>query len=267
MYAIYGSAESIDVIIAIPALGERKEMFQPLADQMNNYKWIVFDLPGSNKQVLETYSIKSLCNEIKLTLDSLHIKRAHFIGSSLGAWAIQAYTALYPEHVRSLTLLDGGHYFLGERYEIHEDVELPSAIENFEDIRLAVKDLTYSMPNLEEQAYTNFENYFLNNYIKQENGYAHHCNEKAYNTLSEEITSVDYCLKQTTIPMHLLIAEAVADELSIEKSLVFSATYEQALVTKIEFGQHYLPLTNTLAVSRTLEEYYYMKSSINQYSS
>ena len=256
MYEFYGNTDSKEIIVAIPALGERKEMFQSLANEMNKYSWLVFDLPGSNKQQLNDYSIPSFCEYIKQTLELLNIHKAHFLGNSLGAWVIQAFTSNYPEYVSSLALLDGGYYFLGERNESHEDVELPSAIENFEDIKDAIKELTYSMPNLENQAYTNFETYFLNNYIKQGDFYTHHCNEVAYNSLSKEITSIDYCLKEIPIPIILLIAGASADEISIEKSLIFSGKFEQAKVNVIKNGQHYLPLTNTLSVSEILEDFY-----------
>lgn len=265
MYAFYGNTGSKEVIVAIPALGERKEMFQVLANQMKEYNWLVFDLPGSNKQQLNDYSISCFCEYIKQILEALNIHKAHFVGNSLGAWVIQAFTSSYPQYVSSLALLDGGHYFLGERNEQYEDVELPSAIENFEDIEEAIKELTYSMPNLENQAYTNFETYFLNNYIKQENFYAHHCNEVAYNFLSKEIISIDYCLKEIPVPTILLIAGASADETSLKKSTVFNKQFEQAKVHLIENGQHYLPLTNTVAVAEILEDYYqYLLNAVEQ---
>lgn len=263
MYTFYGNLDSKEVIVAIPALGERKEMFQPLANQMKEYNWLVFDLPGSNKQQLNDYSIPSFCDTIKQTLEVLNIHKAHFLGNSLGAWVIQAFTSKYPESVRSLALLDGGHYFLGERNESHVDVELPSAIENVENIKEAIKELTYSMQNLENQAYTNFETYFLNNYIKQGNFYAHHCNEIAYNSLSKEIMSIDYCLKEIHVPTILFIAGASADDISLKKSIVFNKQFEQATVHLIENGQHYLPLTNTVAVAQILEDYY--QSNISKF--
>lgn len=256
MYAFYGNTDSKEIIVAIPALGERKEIFQPLAAQMNAYNWLVFDLPGSNKQQLKDYSIPSFCEYIRQTLEVLNIHKAHFLGHSLGAWVVQSFTSNYPKYVRSLALLDGGHYFLGERNEPHEDVELPSEIENFEDIKDAIKELTYSMPNLENQAYTIFETYFFNNYIKQGNLYAHHFNEIAYNALSKEIISIDYCLKEIYVPTILLIAGASADALSIEKATAFNKKFEQATVQLIENGQHYLPLTNTVVVGETIKNYY-----------
>lgn len=256
MYDVYGNRDAKDIIVAIPALGERKEMFQPLADAMDDYKWIVFDLPGSNQQAFHHRSIPAFCTYIQQTLDSLQIERAHFIGNSLGAWAIQSFTAQFPEYVRSLALLDGGHYFLGERQEVHEDVTLPSAIENFEDIQNAIEQLTYSMPNLEAQCYTHFQRYFLNNYIEQHGLYAHHCDEIAYNCYSKELSTVNYCLEDIQVPTILCIAGASADQLSLDKAAMFNEKFERADVHIIENGQHYLPLTNTMAVAEKLETYY-----------
>lgn len=256
MFESYGREDAEEVIIAIPALGERKEMFLPLANKMDTYHWLVFDLPGSNQQQLDDYSIPTFCTYIKQTIDRLQITNVHFLGSSIGAWIIQAFTAKYPEYVRSLALLDGGHYFLGDRNEPYEDVELAAGIECFEDIEEAIKQLTYSMPNLEEQAYSNFENYFLNNYTKQGEFYAHHCNEVAYNSLSKESSSINYCLKEIDIPTILFIAEASADELSLKKSEDFEARFKQATRYLIENGQHYLPLTNMTVVANRLEGHY-----------
>ena len=256
MYEIYGNADSDEIIIAIPALAERKEMFLPLAARMNNYKWIAFDLPGSNKEQMDDYSIPNFCKLIKSTLIKLNIKKAHFIGNSIGAWIIQAFAATYSEHVKSIALLDGGHYFLGERDAAYEYVELPTAIEKIQDIKDAIRELTYSMPNLNDDNYINFEQYFLNNYIKLGEFYAHHCDEVAYNSLSKEVSKVDYCLKETSLPMLLLIAGASADQVSFDKSFLFNKNHDQAIVTLVQDGQHYLPLTNTDTIEKSLTSFY-----------
>lgn len=256
MYEIYGNIDSKEIIVAIPALGERKEMFQPLADEMHQFKWIAFDLPGSNQQQLDDYSIPSFCKYIQQILESQYILKAHFLGNSLGAWVIQAFTSYAPQTVRSLALLDGGHYFLGERNEPHEDVTLDKDIENFEDIQNAVKEFIYSMPSLDDQACVNFEDYLLSNYIKQGDFYAHHCNEVAYNALSREICTINYCLTTIDVPTILLIAAASADEISLEKAASFREQFQKAKVCLIENGQHYLPLTNTKAVAKVLRDFY-----------
>lgn len=256
MWTIYGNKTSTTTIVAIPALGERKEMFIPLANDMNDVKWIVFDLPGSQKQQLTDYSIPTFCQLIYEVLVEQQINQAHFIGSSLGAWAIQVFAELFPQKVQSLTLLDGGHYFLGERGEAHEDVELAANIESFDDIAAAIHELTYSMPNIEKAAYEHFEQYFLGNYILHNDLYAHHCDEIAYNALSKELSTKNYCLKQTEIPLQLVIAEASADDFSKLKVQEFEKQFPHAHVTLLEHGQHYLPLTNTAELAVIIQNFY-----------
>lgn len=260
MWTIYGDTTSSMAIVAIPALGERKEMFIHLANEMNNIKWIVFDLPGSHKQRQADDSIPTFCKLINEVLTDQQIKQAHFIGNSLGAWAIQAFASMYPQKVQSLVLLDGGHYFLGERGEVHEDIELASNIESFEDIQSAVHDLVYSMPHLENEAYENFEQYLLGNYILHNGFYAHHCDEIAYNALSKELLTTNYCLKQTEIPIQLLIADASADNFSKAKAQNFKKQFSHAKVYFLEHGQHYLPLTNTTKLAATLRNFYKLYS-------
>lgn len=256
MYTFYGNKSSQNVIIAIPALGERKEMFAPLANQLDEYKWLVFDSPGSHQQNRKDYSIPAFCTYIQETLEALQISRAHFVGSSLGAWIIQAFTKRYPQYVHSLALLDGGHYFLGERGEVHEDAVISSPIEDFKDIEAAIHELTYSMPQLEQDGYDQFKAYFLHNYPKQGDSYRHHCNETAYNALAKELITVNHCLTELSIPVALLIAEASADELSLQKAKEFSERFDNAHCHIVKNGQHYLPLTNTSAVAEILEKYY-----------
>lgn len=191
MYKIQGDLDSKEIIIAIPALGERKEMFFPLVEKMREYKWFLFDLPGSNKIVLEDYSIDSFCDYIQSILKLHNIDKAIFLGNSLGAWVIQDFANKFPLYIQSLILLDGGHYFLGER-EKYKEVELLSSVKDFQDIKDAIRELTISMPNLKVEAYTNFERYFQDNYILQDDGYSHHFNDVAYNVLAKDLLSIDY---------------------------------------------------------------------------
>lgn len=257
MYEIYGNENAVKTIIAIPALGERKEMFHPLANKLAEFKWIAFDLPGTNKEQQESYAIDSFCQTIYQTMQKLNIVSAHFVGNSIGAWVIQAFASMFQDNVESLIFLDGGHYFLGELDNAYEYTELLSGVEDFEDIRLAVKEFTYSMPNLAQENYEWFEYYFIGNYISLENGYAHHCEEIAYNALSKEVSSVNYCLNEIPYPTLLVIAGASASEYSIQQAQLFSKqNYENVAVRIIQNGQHYLPLTNTRDVANSMLDFY-----------
>ena len=251
MYSIYGDDSSKNTIVAIPALGERKEMYEPLAKLMPDYKWIVFDLPGSQQQIVEDASIFTFCEYIKICLHDLKITKAHFIGNSLGAWIIQAFAAQYVHYVHTLTLLDGGHYFLGARRE-HEEETLLRGVENWEDIKKAIHDFVVSIPNLQAYSYDQFESYMLGNYVKLPDGYAHHFNEQHYNELAKELITTDFCLKGSSLPSLLMLAGGMNDDYSAEQATNYAENNQFVEIKTIENGFHYLPLTNTKEVSESL---------------
>ena len=101
----------------MPALGERKETYEILSRYVKEYKVFAIDLPGHNLVKQADYSISAYIKEIRNVMKELKISTAHFIGNSIGAWIIQAFYAKYPDCVESLTSLDSGYYFLGEREE------------------------------------------------------------------------------------------------------------------------------------------------------
>src|SRR5690606_21246620 len=113
-YKLYGDKDNNETIIALPALGERKETFEILSRYLKDYKIIAIDLPGHNQTEQVDYSISAFIKEIRNIMNQLEVSTAHFIGNSIGAWIIQAFYSEYPDSVDSLTLLDGGYYFLGE---------------------------------------------------------------------------------------------------------------------------------------------------------
>ena len=254
MYSIYGAESSKHTIVAIPALGERKEMYEQLAKLMPSYKWIVFDLPGSHQQIVEDASVLSFCEYMKTTLQELNVMKAHFIGNSLGAWIIQAFATKYEHFVATLTLLDGGHYFLGERHE-HEDETLLRGIENWEDIKNAIHEFVVSIPHLQTYSYEQFESYMLGNYMKLPDGYAHHFNEFHYNELAKELTTNNFCLKGSSLPIFIVLAGGMKDDYSVEQATNFSKYNQYVEVKTIENGFHYLPLTNTKEVSDSLTSF------------
>lgn len=262
MVLVLGNLMSKEVVVAIPALGERKEMFIPLAQSLKQYKWLILDLPGTNQEELNDYSIALFCQKIERVLAEHTIEQAHFIGSSIGAWIIQAYAAYKPSAIRSLALLDGGHYFLGEQSSTYEEVVLPSMIKDFEDIEVAVQELTDSMPDLEEFCYENFEQYFLGNYIEVDGYYKHHCQNVAYNQLSKEVEEKNYCLAELHKPIIVLLAGATMGDESRRRATAFQQQHPQAIVQIIRNGQHYLPLTNTREVAKPLHDFLVSASQV-----
>ncbi|WP_102275529.1 alpha/beta fold hydrolase [Cytobacillus massiliigabonensis] len=254
-YKIFGHTKSAVTILAIPALGERKEFYIPLAKQLNDFRWIVCDLPGHNNYETKDMTINSYVNNLKDLLDSLDVTKVHLVGTSIGATIIQAFYQKYNKVVKSLFLLDGGYYFLGERQGTQEEMT-PQKIEKYEDIRDAVHDFTYSIEGLRKQNYEQFEHYFLENYIEDSGYYKHHCDVDSYNALSKEVDSINYCLKeQPDIPLILLLAENNLDEFSKKKVKEFQARYPLAKVQIINNGHHYLPLTHTAEIKEFIQLY------------
>ncbi len=251
MYSIYGAKSSKHTIVAIPALGERKEMYEPLAKLMPEYKWIVFDLPGSQQQIVKDASILTFCEYIQVTLHELNITKAHFIGNSLGAWIIQAFAAQYERFVLTLTLLDGGHYFLGTSHEYEEETLL-RGVEKWEDIKFAIHEFVATIPNLQAYSYQQFETYMLSNYIKLSDGYAHHFNEQHYNNLSKELVTTDFCLKGSSLPILIVLAGGMNNDYSIEQASVYANNNQFVEIKTVENGFHYLPITNTKEVCESI---------------
>ncbi|WP_449538018.1 alpha/beta fold hydrolase [Ferdinandcohnia sp. Marseille-Q9671] len=254
-YKIFGNQESHYVLVTLPPLGERKEIYEELANHLPEYKMVAFDLPGHNQVLSDNYSISTFIHHMMKCLDELKVSEAHFIGNSIGGWMIQEVYNLYPEKVSSLLLLDGGFYFLGERENMDESIHLP-IIDKLEDLKNAVHETAHSMEGLEEHTYTIFKDYMMDNFVRKDQAYVHHSNEDALNSLSKEIVSTNYCL-QTAIhtPLGLLLAETILDDFGKQKLNEFKKKHPHAKVEVIDNGYHFLPITNTKEVAQFIRTF------------
>ncbi|MGM9924929.1 MAG: alpha/beta fold hydrolase [Bacillus sp. (in: firmicutes)] len=254
-YKIYGDQKSNKVLITLPALGERKEMYEELANRLREYKVISFDLPGHNQSISDDYSILAYIEKINETLDDLKITSAHFIGNSIGGWIIQEIYKVYPQKVSSLLLLDGGFYFLGEREDMEEKIKLP-VIDKLEDLKEAINDTVNNMEGLNKDTYSKLKDYMFSNFVHKNNTYIHHSNEDALNVLHKEILTSNHCLpNDVDIPVGLVIAQNNLDDVSRQKLIEFKSQYPLAKVKVIENGYHFLPITNTEEVADFIQTF------------
>lgn len=253
-YIVYNAENSGPAIVVLPALGERKEIYASLAAQLADFRVIAIDLPGHNQDDQPDVSIRAFVQEIKGIMNDLQVPAAHFAGNSIGAWICEAFYAEYPADVRSLTLLDGGYYFLADREEDEGEIVLP-VIDSLEELEQAVDETVQAMDKLAEAERYLFKAYLLKNFDLQNNVYIHHSRERALNSLSKEVTVTDYCLARTPdIPLLLLLAEETMDEFSLEKMQLFKNAHPQASVKVIEGGYHFLPITNPWEVAAAMKE-------------
>ena len=248
-YIIYNKDVSENVFIALPALGERKEMYEKLAERLPNYKIISFDLPGHNGYLPEDVSIRNFTTNLHKQLKELGIKKAHFMGNSIGAWIIQDYYNLYPNDVDSLWLLDGGHFF--EAKIASQPIELPIT-DRLEVITATIETLTKELSNPADSHF--FKNYFIRNFTFQDNLYTHHANEGIVNSLAKEIDTTNFCTDTFTIPTFIYISE---ENYEYDEYKLYVSNFEKKHNLKaiiINNSKHYLPLTNSKDVAELIQK-------------
>ena len=89
--------------------GSTKTWKKQIEDFSEHYNLLLLDLPGhgdhSNK-IIRKVDVEKLHDGIKETLDHLEIKKAHFVGLSLGTIIIAHFAILHPEYVD--TIIFGG---------------------------------------------------------------------------------------------------------------------------------------------------------------
>lgn len=260
-YVQYNPKTEGAVIVAIPALGERKEMFEVLANNLKEFRFIAIDLPGHGQYFPKDFSITNYLIEINKLLNQLSISTAHFVGNSIGAWIIQAYSHSFPKSVLSLSLMDGGYYFPGDYKEAEEEIELP-IVEQIEDLHAAIKEQVNSMDKLSFSNKKRIENYFLQNFLLKDDVYMHHSNEYALNSLSRAIVETDYCLQHSKdFAVLLLLADQEKEDLEKEKVNRFILANENTTVKRIPDSYHLLPITNPTASSEHIKNF---MMSLNQ---
>jgi 3-oxoadipate enol-lactonase len=96
-------------VVLIHGIGADHEMWQPQITSLPNagFYAIIPDLRGHGmSEVPVTFRITDCARDIKELLDSLHIRRAHLIGVSMGGMIAQQFTACYPERAISQVIVD-----------------------------------------------------------------------------------------------------------------------------------------------------------------
>lgn len=86
--------------------GSTKTWKKQIDDFKTNYNLLLIDLAGHGKSINKKNSLNILKmqDDIKDVLDQLNIKKAHFVGMSLGTLVLVFYALIYKETILSLTL-------------------------------------------------------------------------------------------------------------------------------------------------------------------
>jgi pimeloyl-ACP methyl ester carboxylesterase len=114
-YEIHGKGEPLVMIVGIG--GSMTLLFRQIPIFSKEYKLIVFDNRGAGRSDAPDipYTIETMADDIAGLLNTLGIKSAHIIGTSMGGAIAQNFALRYPERVRSLTLAStdcGGSHWI-----------------------------------------------------------------------------------------------------------------------------------------------------------
>jgi len=94
-----------DAVVLVHGLGGTSNTWTPVMGALARHRAVRPDLPGSGRSRSEgVLSIARYVDCVKTVCDRLEIKRAHFVGHSLGTIVCQHVAATHPALVRSLAL-------------------------------------------------------------------------------------------------------------------------------------------------------------------
>ena len=109
-------------LVLIHGLSDDLNFWKPLIPQLSkNFRIIALDLRGHGKSEKPdcNYSIKQFSEDIHEFLLKLNLKKAHFVGFSMGGAISLQFTIDYPEMVRSIILMSSFGYtdpYLKEKF-------------------------------------------------------------------------------------------------------------------------------------------------------
>lgn len=111
-FTIYRNTTSQEWVTFVHGAGGSSTIwFQQIRDFKKHYNVLLLDLRGhgNSKPTLKSafrqkYTFSALANDILEVLDHLKIKKAHFVGISLGTILIRQLAEMHPERVKSMIL-------------------------------------------------------------------------------------------------------------------------------------------------------------------
>lgn len=103
-------SDSSDWVVFLHGIGGGSSIwFKQLREYKQHFNLLLIDLPGHGGSSiglkdLKEYSFEVIAKQILSVLDHLSIKKAHFVGISLGTIIIQVINELSPKRVKSMVL-------------------------------------------------------------------------------------------------------------------------------------------------------------------
>ena len=106
------------LLVMVHGLLSSLETFLPLKDSLtNHFSLLLVDQRGHGQSPPrgKDYSAEAMAQDLKNLLDHLKIKKAHFLGHSMGGRTVMQFGRLFPEMVESMIIEDMGIHIRQER--------------------------------------------------------------------------------------------------------------------------------------------------------
>ncbi|CAH9061607.1 2-succinyl-6-hydroxy-2, 4-cyclohexadiene-1-carboxylate synthase [Pseudoalteromonas sp. CIP111854] len=105
---LYG--EGKDIVICVHGWLDNSNSFKPMLDKANtDFTYIAVDLKGHGQSQWRSgdYYFIDYVYDLLTIMDELGIEQCHLLGHSLGAMVCGLFSALYPQRIKSLVMLEG----------------------------------------------------------------------------------------------------------------------------------------------------------------
>ncbi|WP_158678263.1 alpha/beta fold hydrolase [Pseudoalteromonas sp. T1lg23B] len=101
-----------EVVLCLHGWLDNSNSFAPMLDKASSaYQWISIDFKGHGKSQWRSadahYYFVDYVYDLLNILDVLGIERCHLVGHSMGAMVCGLFASLYPQRVKSLTMIEG----------------------------------------------------------------------------------------------------------------------------------------------------------------
>ncbi|OHU94309.1 alpha/beta fold hydrolase [Pseudoalteromonas byunsanensis] len=116
-----------EVVLCVHGWLDNSNSFTPMVKRASDsYQWISIDLKGHGKSQWRStdahYYFVDYVYDLLNILDVLEIERCHLVGHSMGAMVCGLFSSLYPQRVKSLTMIEGFGLVCTPEQEIRKQI-------------------------------------------------------------------------------------------------------------------------------------------------
>ncbi len=108
-YEVSGNLEAKNTVIFVNGIANSLETWNQVKEHLkDNYKTITYDLRGqwfSEVTSEKPYSFREMADDLDALMEALDVENAHLVGTSLGGEIALWYALLYPQKVKSLSVI------------------------------------------------------------------------------------------------------------------------------------------------------------------